>query len=131
MLIKSLKKLQSGSILIESLIATVIFSMGVLAMVGLQSTLTKNSSDNQYRAQAIQIAQTHLANMASFGFTANEYVNSVNSSLVSRQLPSGELSFTADNNSLYTVTVRWQVPGSRRRTVQVSAYMYDAPRRKS
>jgi len=56
-------RLQQGSVLIESMVALVIFSMGVLALVGLQSAMIKNSSDNRYRAEAQLIAQTHIANM--------------------------------------------------------------------
>lgn len=46
------KRGQTGSVLIEAMVAVTIFSMGVLALVGLQSAMIKNSSDNRYRAEA-------------------------------------------------------------------------------
>lgn len=117
--------------LIESLIATVIFSMGVLALVGLQTTLSKNSSDSQYRAKAMLIAEGHLAEMASYGYSAGDYKNAKETTAnasAAKQLPNGKLAFTSGSNARFTVTVRWQVPGSLERTLEVSSYMFNAPK---
>jgi type IV pilus assembly protein PilV len=116
---------QRGSVLIESLVAVVIFSMGVLSLVGLQTAMLKNSSDNRYRAEAQLIAQTHLANMMAYGGDAASYISQVNRTQIQSQLPNGTLSFSPITNSMVTVTVGWQVPGSRQHQVNASSYLFD------
>ncbi|MDE3022506.1 MAG: type IV pilus modification protein PilV [Pseudomonadota bacterium] len=48
---------EQGSILIETLIGILIFSIGLLAMVGLQADAIKNTSEALYRAQASYLAE--------------------------------------------------------------------------
>lgn len=116
---------QGGSVLIEAMVAVVIFSMGVLALVGLQSAMIKNSSDNRYRAEAQLIAQTHIANLMAYGGDAATYVSQVDTESIKTQLPNGTLSFSAITNSMITVTVGWQVPGGTRHLVNASSYLFD------
>lgn len=52
---------QRGVILLETLIAILIFSIGVLALVGLQAVMISNTSDAQYRSEASLIAQKRIA----------------------------------------------------------------------
>lgn len=118
-------KRQHGSVLIESMVALVIFSMGVLALVGLQSAMMKHSGDNRYRAQAQLIAQTHIANMMAYGGDSANYIAQVNTSTIQTQLPNGTLTFSALTNSMVTVTVGWQVPGGNRHQVTASSYLFD------
>ncbi|MDD5395525.1 MAG: hypothetical protein PHE17_21080 [Thiothrix sp.] len=54
-LIKNLSR-QSGSMLLEGLIAILIFSMGILALVGMQAASIKNTSDAKSRADASYLA---------------------------------------------------------------------------
>lgn len=119
------RRLQQGSVLIESMVALVIFSMGVLALVGLQSAMIKNSSDNRYRAEAQLIAQTHIANMMAYGGDAANYITQVDRDKISTQLPNGTLTFSALTNTMVTVTVGWQVPGGSRHQVNASSYLFD------
>lgn len=116
---------QRGSVLIESLVAVVIFGMGVLSLVGLQTALLKNSSDNRYRAQAQLIAQSHLANLMAYGARAGNYIQQVNKDIVKQQLPNGKLQFSAITNQMVTVSVSWQLPGGRLHQVNVSSYLFD------
>jgi len=116
---------QQGSVLIEAMVALVIFSMGVLALVGLQSAMIKNSSDNRYRAEAQLIAQTHIANMMAFGGDAANYITQVDRDRIRTQLPNGTLTFSALTNTMVTVTVGWQVPGGNRHQVNASSYLFD------
>lgn len=116
---------QQGSVLIESMVALVIFSMGVLALVGLQSAMIKNSSDNRYRAEAQLIAQTHIANMMAYGGDAANYITQVDKDQIRSQLPNGTLIFSALTNTMVTVTVGWQVPGGNRHQVNASSYLFD------
>lgn len=116
---------QLGSVLIESMVAVVIFSMGVLALVGLQTAMLKNSSDNRYRAEAQLIAQTHLANMMAYGGEASTYVSQIDREKIKAQLPNGTLNFSSLTNSMVTVTVGWQVPGGSQHHVNASSYLFD------
>jgi type IV pilus assembly protein PilV len=116
---------QRGSVLIESMVALVIFSMGVLALVGLQTAMMKNSSDNRYRAEAQLIAQTHLANMMAFGGDAASYISQVNRETIKAELPNGTLTFSPITNSMVSVTVGWQVPGGAPHQVNASSYLFD------
>jgi len=46
------KTLQQGVVLLEALISILIFSFGVLAIVGLQAASVANASDSKYRSEA-------------------------------------------------------------------------------
>lgn len=121
----TLTSMQQGSVLIEAMVALVIFSMGVLALVGLQSAMIKNSSDNRYRAEAQLIAQTHIANMMAYGGDAANYITQVDKNKIKSQLPNGTLTFSALTNTMVTVTVGWQVPGGNPHQVNASSYLFD------
>lgn len=54
---------QQGSMLLESLIAILIFSMGILAIVGLQATSIKLSTDAKYRSEASLLANQLIGQM--------------------------------------------------------------------
>lgn len=43
---------QQGSMLLEAFIAILIFSMGILAIVGMQASAVKSSTDARYRSEA-------------------------------------------------------------------------------
>jgi type IV pilus assembly protein PilV len=49
-------KAQSGVMLIEALVALLIFSVGILGIVGLQATAVKASTDAKYRSEAALLA---------------------------------------------------------------------------
>lgn len=63
--------------LLEALIAILIFSLGVLALVGLQSVSIKQSSESKYRADAVMLANELIADMwvgdRTFGNIAAQY----------------------------------------------------------
>jgi type IV pilus assembly protein PilV len=54
---------QTGSVLLEAMIAILIFSIGILAMVGMQASAINNVSDAKYRSTA--------------GFLANQIVGTI------------------------------------------------------
>lgn len=60
---RSHSKAQSGSALIEALVALVVFSFGALALLGLQAASIKNSSDAKYRSEASYLANQIVAQM--------------------------------------------------------------------
>ena len=54
---------QKGSMMIEALVAILIFSMGILAMMGLQAASVKLSSDAKYRSDASLLANELIGQM--------------------------------------------------------------------
>ena len=54
---------QSGIALLEALVAILIFSVGILALVGLQATAIKQSSDARYRSEAAALANELIGQM--------------------------------------------------------------------
>lgn len=54
---------QQGVALLEALFAVLLFSIGVLALVGLQATSIKNSADAKYRSDAAQLAKQIVGQM--------------------------------------------------------------------
>jgi type IV pilus assembly protein PilV len=54
---------QQGSILLEALIAFLIFSMGILGVIGLQASAINNTLDARYRTDAAFLANQIIAQM--------------------------------------------------------------------
>ena len=54
---------QRGSMLLEGLIAIALFSMGILALMGLQAIAIKNTADAKYRVEAAFLANQILGQM--------------------------------------------------------------------
>lgn len=58
---------QGGSILLEGLIAILVFSMGILAIIGLQASSMRTVSDAQYRLEASYLANRLVASIWAAG----------------------------------------------------------------
>jgi type IV pilus assembly protein PilV len=56
-------KAQSGIVLLEGLIAILIFSLGILAIVGMQTIAVKETTDARYRSEAALLANQLLGTM--------------------------------------------------------------------
>lgn len=56
-------KQQRGSAMLEALIAVLIFSMGIIALMGLQAASIKNSIDAKYRADAAYFTNQIISRM--------------------------------------------------------------------
>jgi type IV pilus assembly protein PilV len=54
---------QAGSMLLEAFIAILIFSMGILAIVGMQASAVKSSTDAKYRSEASLLANDLIGQM--------------------------------------------------------------------
>lgn len=101
---------QQGVAIIEVMVAILLFSVGVLAVVGLQASMLQNTSDAKYRAEASYIAQQMIGQMWSdpAGTGAGNYNTVTNIP----DLPNGSLTVTqAAAGGAYTVSVSWQQPG--------------------
>lgn len=104
-----MKERQTGAALLEALVGVLIFSIGILAVIGMQGTALRTVSDAKYRADASFIANQTLA--LAWGNPANLSAMVVTDEPVS-ELPDGKRSVAVVGNRI-TVTVRWQPPGSQ------------------
>ncbi len=52
---------QAGVVLIEALLGILIFSIGILALIGMQSVAVKNTADARYRTEASFLANAMLS----------------------------------------------------------------------
>lgn len=66
---------QHGVMLLEALIAILIFSMGILAIVGMQAAAIRNTSDAKYRADASYLANRILGEMWADRFNLPSYAH--------------------------------------------------------
>lgn len=117
--IKFSAKIEQGIALLESMIAIVIFSMGILALAGLQSVLVKNTSDAKYRAEATFIAQQSLGRVwVGSGSLADSAEVDTD---ISDLLPNGTRTVAISPERVVTVTIRWQLPGEDEHTYTTNA----------
>jgi type IV pilus assembly protein PilV len=102
---------QQGVVLLEALIAILIFSLGILALAGLQSAMLKNTSDAKYRAEAAFIAQQQLGLM--WADPAHLTVYALGTEDISDLLPSGTRTVTLPvlGTGEVKVEIKWKLPG--------------------
>lgn len=100
---------QKGVAIIEAMIAILIFSVGVLGIVGMQANMVKNTSESKLRNDASYIVQQQIGSL--WTMPDNLPTDGVSTTTdISAQLPGGSLIISRAGNQ-YTVTVRWQLPG--------------------
>lgn len=114
---------QQGVVLLEALIAILIFSMGVLALVGLQAAMIKNTSDAKFRAEASYIAQQRIGLMWADPDNAVGFVETDTD--ISSLLPNGRRNVSRPDPvnfpNQYLVTVSWQQPGEAQHQLAINA----------
>ncbi len=111
---------QQGVILLEGLIAVLIFSIGILGVVGLQASMIKATADARYRAEAGFIAQQRLGLLWVNQSNLAGFVEDVPGTDISAAtgLPNGRrITIRGDAScggelSCFIVKVTWQLPGS-------------------
>lgn len=102
------RDLQQGAMLLEALIAVVIFSLGILGLIGLQANATQAARNAKFRADANQVVSERIAtlrfdprNLAGYNETDTD---------VSALLPDGKRTTTVVGD-VATVTVTWAASG--------------------
>jgi len=106
----SLSSSQQGIVLIEALVAILIFSFAVLGIVGLQAAMVKNTAESKYRADASYIAQQQIGMLwTDVDDLANSQV--IGTKNIDTILPNGSVSVVSPAPGLFTVTVTWISPG--------------------
>lgn len=116
--------------LLEALIGILIFSLGVLALVGMQAVAVKTTTDARDRAEASNLASqligemwTNRANLASYNYAGSGAVPAVLTNWMAQvetALPAAATNqpiitvapsaFGAAVGNQTTVTIRWQNP---------------------
>lgn len=101
---------QRGSVLLESLIAILIFSFGILGLIGLQAASMRNTTQAKERIDASLVANQRIAEMwvnrASLGGYAETATDVANTT----KLPNGKRTTVIVGDEV-TITVNWQMPG--------------------
>jgi type IV pilus assembly protein PilV len=58
-----IRRAQQGAFLLEALIGILIFSLGILGIVGLQAQAIRITNDSEYRAEAVYLANSLISQM--------------------------------------------------------------------
>lgn len=121
----SLMKVQKGIALLEALIAILIFSFGVLGIVGLQSAMVKGTTQSKFRSDASYIAERRISMM--WANSAN-LAGFVEANTAVAELPGGTRTTTLVNAATGEVRVRvnWTVPGEPQHNYDVTAFITQA-----
>jgi type IV pilus assembly protein PilV len=119
---------QQGSVLVEGLIAILIFSLGILSIVALLGASVKFTSTAKYRTEANLLATQIIGQMWVDDKTNTVLVSNYSSpdgaaytawqSTVASTLPGAGAeenvpTIAIDGNNVVTVTIKWQMPGER------------------
>lgn len=112
---------QKGAVLLEALIAILIFSFGILAISGLQGAMMKNTAEATYRAEASYVVQQQLGVMLStpYGLGGNNTMPVAN-------LPSGILTTKLLSDGRFKFLVTWQVPGESQHSYEAVTSVFTA-----
>ncbi len=129
---------QNGSFLLEALITMLLFSIGILGMVGLLANSIRAASDARYRSEAVFIANGIVADMWSTtpaqldvkfglgGTKLNSWQIKAASLLPSATANPPQVDLTQPGLSLQSrtavVTVFWRLPGA----TELHTYMLTA-----
>lgn len=98
---------QQGMALLEGLIAILIFSIGILSIVGLQAVNLKQATDAKYRLDASFLANQTVGMM--WADRENLAAYAVTDEAVAT-LPNGKRTVDVDGSQV-TVTISWKMPG--------------------
>ncbi len=117
---------QRGSMLLEAVFGIVIFSLGILALVGLQAASSKQAIASKYRTDAALLANDLVGQMWIDNRAASSLQTNYNSATggaaysawaarVAQTLPGASGSsvpqVTVDNQGIVVVRIFWRAPG--------------------
>lgn len=125
---RSAPRNQRGSVILESLIAILILSMGILALMGLQGTAVKQAADAKYRSDASFLANQILgemwldrANLAQYTNTAYPPRQAWDTQVANMLPDGGTYTNIAVAGTTVTVTVGWKAAGQTDHAYKASA----------
>ena len=117
---------QRGVLLLEVLVAILVFSIGILAVVGLQGIAVRTATDARYRSDAAFLAGELMSQIWTDPVNVSQYnypgagpvparmagwVARVNSRLPGGVAPVVTYSANAQLGEVVDITVGWQLPG--------------------
>lgn len=124
---------QSGFTLIEILIALAIFSIAILAIVGLQATVIKGNIGSRSITSAIFLAESRLEAFRAAGFTSltnGTDINDPNNPLDSEGQAGGIFNrswtitdYTIPNTKRITVTITWNDQVAQNRSISLDTVL--------
>ena len=131
-----LRHTQTGAFLLEALIGILIFSLGILGIVGLQAQAIRFTNDSEYRAEAVYLANSLISQMwgdkrdslkanydsAGGGFGYTKFKDDVHGRMIGAIFPvepvvkvdptDGSLPLAVTRtSSVVQVQIFWQMPG--------------------
>lgn len=120
--IRKPRSLQEGVMLLEALLGILIFSVGILAVVGMQSVAVKTVAESKYRMDASFLANeiigdmwVNRSNLSSYAYTGGAYPavltawgSRLDSTLPGTAANPPKIEIGAGNT--ITVTIFWQHP---------------------
>lgn len=108
-------RLQQGVMLLEALVAILIFSIGILAVMGMQAASISQVTQSKFRTDASYLANQIIgrmwvdqANLASYA-SAGSAPRAAWDDTVAATLPAGAGAIDV-NGTQVTVTINWQMP---------------------
>ncbi|WP_418316772.1 type IV pilus modification PilV family protein [Piscinibacter sakaiensis] len=113
----------AGFVLLEVLVALLIFAFGVLGVVGLQAAMTKAQTSAKFRGDAAYLAQELIGNMWSDIPNLDKYTKPAGDGnctahpkcfaiqqKIAAMLPAGQLVVEQPSPGLLTITISWTPP---------------------
>ena len=109
---------QNGFVLMDVLVSILLFSVGVLALIGLQTAMTRNQTEAKVRADASYLAneligQMWAQNLDLAKFTTGDCTNAPIckewQAKVESTLPNGSGTVNTDTDAV-TITITWRTP---------------------
>ena len=130
---------QGGVALLEALIGILIFSIGILAVVGMQATAIKTVSDSKYRSEAAFLANqlltqmwTDAGNVSAYAYPGTgtvparltNWISDVNARLpgAATTPPVIAVSGATANGATVQITVYYQMPEQAAQSLPASNY---------
>lgn len=125
-------KQQKGMLLVEAMVSVLLFSIGILALVGLQASMTRNVTEAKLRGEASFLANELIGqmwvdqgNLSRYAIDADGCVDGLTAcsnwlSKVGLLLPGGDAVVTV-NGSLVNIAVTWQLSGEMPARFEIGA----------
>lgn len=110
---------QEGASLLEALVSILIFSIGIVALMGLQAASLKNVADSKYRADAAFLANqligqmwTEIPKVADGSYADTSYTKRKDwDAVVKATLPSASTKVEMEATNRAKITIAWQAAG--------------------
>ena len=121
---------QAGSSMLEALVAILIFSIGVIALMGLQAVSIKNVADSKYRADASFLANQLVGQLWTDIPNVPSYIGPTYAprkawdDVVKATLPNANTTVAVAGIAT-TITIKWQAPGQDEHVYKTVANITD------